>query len=162
MKLRNGKTINTTHRDWLIGTIKTKLTKYENIPLGNVPRRMAEISKIFCIVRDNLDYIMSDEFSPSEKFIQTVYNKTFFLSEDAEHSTVGYIEEHEDCNTAAIYKQTDDFQSLLSEVQQAIVAKRPAIRAPFGYNDDDYAYERSHEDEDDDEDYRRSFCDRWW
>jgi hypothetical protein len=91
MKLRNGKTINTTHRDWLIGTIKTKLAKYENIPLDNIPRRMAEISKILCIVRDNLDYMTTEEFSPSEKFIQTVYNKTFYLSEDAEYSTDSYI-----------------------------------------------------------------------
>ena len=133
MQLRNGKITNGDKKDTLVGAIKCRLNLVGRVPAGKTLIRIAAAQRLFSLILDNIDYIMSDEFQPNEKFVQTVYNKTFEMVDDAYVSAENYISENKRRNGHTIRRQVVEFCSLLYKVQTIIKTNRPQIRAPYGY-----------------------------
>jgi hypothetical protein len=133
MQLRNGKTISSVKKDTLVGAIQSRLKFIEQVPMDETPSRIAGAKEIFGIILNNIDYIMTDEFSPEQKFVQTVYNKTFEMANEAYYSSELYITEKKPRNSRTIRRQVEEFCGLLSQVQTAIKDRRPDIKSPPGY-----------------------------
>ena len=144
MQLRNGKIISAT-KSKLVGSIKSKLINMEKVPPADVPSRISAAHDIYRAIFENIDYILSPEFDATDKFITTVYNKTFILGDDAYFLSQTYIETKKPRNSRAIRQEVDDFCHLLTETRTAIETSRQHIRPPRGYGYDDYesSFDRS-------------------
>lgn len=129
MQLRNGKTISSDKKDSLVGAIQSRLKLIGQVPVDETPSRIAGAHEIFSIIFANIDYIMTDEFSPEQKFVQTVYNKTFEMADQAHYSSELYITENKPRNSHTFRRQVEEFCGLLSQVQAAIDdRRRPSIK----------------------------------
>ena len=137
MQLRNGKIISAT-KSKLVEMIKSKLINMEKVPSVDVPSRISAAHDIYRAIFENIDYILSPEFDASDKFITTVYNKTFILGDDAYFLSQTYIETKKPRNSRAIRQEVDEFCHLLTDTRNIIEASRPHIRPPPGYGYDDY------------------------
>jgi hypothetical protein len=136
MQLRNGKTISSDKKDFLVGAIQSRLKLIGQVPEDETPIRIAGAHEIFSIILNNIDYIMTDEFSPEQKFVQTVYNKTFEMADQAYDSSDLYITEKKPRNIRTIRRQVEEFCSLLSQVQTAIDDRRRASIKPSSWCED--------------------------
>ena len=145
MQLRNGKIINAT-KSKLVCSIKSKLINMEKVPCADVPSRISAAHDIYLSIFDNIDYILSPEFDATDKFITTVYNKTFILGDDAYFLSQTYIETKKPRNSRAIRQEVDNFCHLLTDTRNLIETKRPHIRPPHGYGYDDYKRSFDRED----------------
>jgi hypothetical protein len=136
MQLRNGKTISSDKKDSLVGAIQSRLKLIGQVSMNETPSRIAAAHEIFSIILDNIDYIMTDEFSPEQKFVQTVYNKTFEMADEAYYSSQAYIETKKPRNSRVIRREVEEFCCLLSQVQAAIDDRRRASIKPSQWCED--------------------------
>jgi hypothetical protein len=138
MQLHGGKIIGaTTKKEKITQSLKTALATAEKVPFENMPARISAVSDTYIIILNNIDFITSAEFTDSEKFIRTVYNKSFELRSQITESVRQYIVENKIRDASNIYHQAGCFLELMGKLQMAINNRCPDIKRPQYCEDPD-------------------------
>jgi hypothetical protein len=138
MKLRSGKTIGSTETSpktvALVNKFKSLLIEIDRVPKTHVPGRIRVCYDIISLFSNNLEFIVTPEFSTSPKFIKVIYNKTYELEDDVYHSLDRYITDNQLRRVKSLDKMADELYFLLLKVRQDIEKHLPELK-PKNNND---------------------------
>lgn len=146
MKLRNGKTTGSDNwellkekayleskqkKDALVQKIKEGLAAGELVPAENIPERIQSVHNVFTVISDNIDYLVSFDFSFSSKFTTAVYNKTYEIANAIFPSIDTYIAENRIVDNRLYYKMAQETYFLLLKVRQDIEKHCPELKPKY-------------------------------
>ncbi len=115
----------------LVKKIKDCLTSLDLVTSENIPKRIQICHDVFRLISNNLEFIVTPEFSPSPKFITVVYKKTYELANEIFPSIEAYIAKNRPMASKIYYKMAEETYFLLLKVRQDIEKHRPELKPKY-------------------------------
>lgn len=115
----------------LVKKIKDCLTSLELVHSENTPKRIQICHEVFSLISNNLEFIVTSDFSPSPKFITTVYKKTYEIANAIFPSIETYIAKNRPMAGRLYHKMAQETYFLLVKVRQDIEKHRPELKPKY-------------------------------